>query len=53
MSSSPISSRKSVPRSATSNRPFFSACAPVNDPFSWPNSSDSKRFSLIAAQLTA
>jgi hypothetical protein len=38
---SPISSRNSVPPSACSKRPRRSASAPVNEPFSWPNSSDS------------
>jgi hypothetical protein len=28
------------------------AMAPVKAPFSWPNSSDSSRFSGMAAQLT-
>jgi hypothetical protein len=28
------------------------AMAPVKEPFSWPNNSDSSRFSGIAAQLT-
>ena len=51
--SSPISSRKIVPPSATSNLPFFSANAPVNAPFSWPNSSLSSSDSVSAAQLTA
>ena len=36
---SPISSRNSVPRCATSSRPGLAATAPVNAPFSWPNSS--------------
>jgi DNA-binding response OmpR family regulator len=49
---SPISSRNSVPPSASSNRPGLSRSAPVNAPFSWPNSSLSSRFSGIAAQLT-
>ena len=38
-----ISSRKSVPLSATSNRPFFEAMALVNAPLTWPNSVDSSR----------
>ena len=50
--SSPISSRNSVPPSASSKRPFFVACAPVNAPFSYPKSSDSMRLSGSAAQLT-
>ena len=49
---SPISSRNSVPPLARSNRPIFRATAPVNAPFSWPNSSLSRRFSGMAAQLT-
>ena len=36
---SPISSRNIVPPSATSKRPLRAASAPVNAPFSWPNSS--------------
>ena len=51
--SSPISSRNSVPPFATSNRPGLLALAPVNAPFTWPNSSLSSRFSGIAPQLTA
>ena len=38
---SPTSSRKMVPRSACSNLPICFSVAPVNEPFSWPNSSDS------------
>ena len=37
---SPISSRNSVPPSASSKRPLRCASAPVNAPFSWPNSSE-------------
>ena len=37
--SSPISSRKIVPPSATSNLPRRCCNAPVNAPFSWPNNS--------------
>ena len=36
---SPTSSRKIVPPSATSKRPFLSACAPVKAPRLWPKSS--------------
>src|SRR5437773_6320736 len=36
------SSRKSVPRSASSISPFLADFASVNAPFSWPNSSLSK-----------
>ena len=47
-------SRKSVPPSASSNWPRFIDVAPVNAPFSCPNSSDRKRFSSgSAAQLTS
>ena len=42
-----------MPPSASSNLPMRRATAPVKAPFSWPNSSDSSRFSGIAAQLTA
>jgi hypothetical protein len=48
---SPISSRKKVPLSATSNRPGLSATAPVNAPRRWPNSSESSRLSLNAEQF--
>jgi signal transduction histidine kinase len=41
----------SVPPSATSNSPCLAATAPVNDPFSCPNSSLSSRLSGRAAQL--
>ncbi len=50
---SPISSRKSVPPSASSKRPLRVATAPVNAPFSWPNSSLSSSSAGIAPQLTA
>ena len=49
--SSPTSSRKSVPLSASSNFPTFRADAPVNDPLSWPKSSDSRMSAGIAPQL--
>ena len=39
----PISSRKSVPPSATSKRPFLDATALVNAPLTWPKSVDSRR----------
>ena len=45
---SPISSRKSVPPFACSNRPCRRVCAPVNEPFSWPNNSDSSNSEAIA-----
>ena len=49
---SPTSSRKIVPLSACSNFPTCFSVAPVNEPFSCPNSSDSIRSSGMAAQLT-
>ena len=49
---SPISSRKSVPPSASSKRPRRRAAAPVNAPFSWPKSSERRSVSTSAAQLT-
>ena len=48
---SPISSRKMVPPSACTNLPICLTVAPVNAPFSWPNSSDSISSSGMAAQL--
>ena len=48
---SPISSRNSVPLSASSNFPGLLADAPENAPFSYPNSSLSSRFSGIAVLL--
>ena len=50
---SPISSRKSVPPSASSKSPVLSSEASVNDPRTWPNNSLSKRFSGMAPQFTA
>ena len=50
---SPISSRNTVPLSATSIRPFLFESAPVNAPRMWPNSSDSRSASGRAPQLTA
>ena len=47
------SSSSSVPPFACTNLPMLRACAPVNAPFSWPNSSASSICSGIAAQLTA
>ena len=38
--------------SACSNLPICFSVAPVNDPFSWPKSSDSIRSSGMAAQFT-
>ena len=49
---SPISSRKSVPPWASSNRPCRRVSAPVKAPFSCPNSSLSIRPAGRAAQLT-
>ena len=49
---SPISSRKIVPLSASSKRPSLRLMAPVNAPFSWPNSSDSSSVSVSAPQFT-
>ena len=49
---SPISSRKIVPRWASSNFPICFSVAPVKEPFSCPNSSLSMSSSGIAAQLT-
>src|SRR5207245_1222894 len=50
---SPTSSRKIVPPSASSKRPSRRSAAPVNAPFSWPNSSLSSSVSGSAAQFTA
>ena len=50
---SPISSSSSVPPSAISKRPLRWVSAPVNAPFSWPNSSLSSRSAGIAPQLIA
>ena len=51
--SSPISSRNRVPPSASSNLPALSRTAPVKAPRTCPNTSDSKRFSAIAVQVTS
>ena len=48
---SPISSRKSVPPLAASNRPTREAMAPLKAPFLWPNSSLSSSVSGSAPQL--
>ena len=37
----PISSKKIVPLLAISKYPLRAATAPVNAPFTWPNSADS------------
>jgi hypothetical protein len=50
--SSPTSSRKIVPPSATSKYPFLFEVAPVKEPFSCPKSSLSRSSLGIAAQLT-
>src|ERR1019366_3848426 len=50
---SPISSNSSVPCCATSKHPARRSLAPVNDPFSCPNSSLSISVSGSAAQLMA
>jgi len=50
---SPISSRNSEPPSACSKRPRRRLSAPVNEPFSWPNSSDSSSSAGIAEVLSA
>ena len=50
---SPISSRKSVPPSASSNLPRRSSIAPVNAPLTCPKSSLSISSSGMAAQLTS
>ena len=42
-----------MPPAADSMWPLRCACAPVNAPFSWPNSSLSSRFSGMALQLMA
>ena len=49
---SPISSRKKVPPRAAANNPCLSRTAPVNEPFTWPNSSDSSRLSGSAPQFS-
>ena len=49
---SPISSRKSVPPSASSNHPLRSDVAPVNEPRTWPNSIDSASSPGMATQFT-
>src|SRR6201988_2917100 len=50
--SSAISSRKIVPPFAASNRPIRFCIAPVNAPFSWPNSSLAINSAGRAAQFT-
>ena len=41
-----------MPPDASSNAPMRRSVAPVNEPFSWPNSSLSSRFDGIALQST-
>ena len=48
----PISSKKIVPLSASSNSPFFGYTAPVNAPFTWPNRFDSSRSGGRLPELT-
>ena len=50
---SPISSRKTVPRLATSKSPSLAAAAPVNAPFSCPKSSLSRSSRLRPAQFSS
>ena len=52
--SSPTSSRKSVPPSASSNAPVAGADAPVNAPFSWPKNSlpDSDGTTVLQSRTT-
>src|SRR5207248_5113022 len=50
---SPTSSRNSVPPSARSNVPIFSAESPDTAEFRYPNNSGSMKSSGIAAQLTS
>ena len=50
---SPISSSSTVPFCASSKHPARRSTAPVNAPFSWPNSSLSISVSGMAAQLMA
>ena len=51
--SSPISSRKMVPPSASSKRPLRAVAAPVKAPRAWPKSSLSTRSGGSAPQFTA
>ena len=50
--SSPISSRKMVPPSASSKRPRFIPAAPVKEPRAWPKSSLSTSSAGSAPQFT-
>ena len=49
---SPISSRKRVPPSASSKWPIFCSCAPVNEPSSCPKKAPVIRFASMAPQFT-
>ena len=53
MGTSPISSRKRVPPSASAKRPGLSACAPVKAPRLCPNISLANNSSVKPPQLTA
>src|ERR1044071_7707872 len=53
ISISPISSRNSVPPSASSNNPGLLLTAPVKAPFAYPNSSDSINSFENPAQLSS
>src|SRR5215204_3016985 len=48
----PISSKKIVPLSASSNSPFFGYTAPVNAPLTWPNRFDSSKSGGRLPELT-
>ena len=48
----PISSKKIEPPSATSNRPFLAAIAPVKAPLTCPKRVDSSRSGGIEPELT-
>ena len=50
---SPISSKNNVPPLACSNRPILLSTAPVNEPFSCPNNSDSTNSLGISAIFKA
>src|SRR5580693_6113016 len=51
--SSPTSSRKIVPPSASSKRPIRVCMAPVNAPFSWQNNSDKNQFARNRGTIDA
>ena len=48
----PISSKNSVPLSASSKRPFLAYTAPVKAPFTWPNRFDSSSSCGSEPELT-